>query len=204
MNIDLSEFDTIIFDFGGVILDIDPQRTINSFLSLAKNSSLDSVYESGIIDEFEKGQISAEILRSKLGKLLDINITNEVFDRAWCAILMDFKRKRIERIQWLKNTHQLILLSNTNEIHFNHFSAKLKDEYGLLFSDLFSSVYLSYEMGLLKPDKEIFRQVLIKENLNPEKTLFIEDTVENAEAAKQLGIETLIIPRNGSFYDYFL
>lgn len=204
MQVDLKKFDTIIFDFGGVILDIDPERTRKSFITLIGEELVDKLYESTLLHEFEKGLLTASKLRSSVEELAFSSINEKAFNRAWNAMLVDYKPKRIERIQWLSKTHKLIMLSNTNELHYAFFSQKLINEYGVSFSDLFQKVYLSHEMGLLKPDLEIYKRVLVEQNLNPERTLFIEDTKENAIAANKLGIETLVIPRNGSFFEYFL
>ena len=204
MKVDLKHFDNIIFDLGGVILDIDPERTRKSFLKIITPEQVDKAFTSKILYDFETGNITAQQLRSQLEVLLQTNFDKTKFNRAWNAMLLDYKPKRIERIQWLKRSHKLFLLSNTNELHYSCFSDKLINEYGVSFNNLFSKVYLSHKMGLVKPNLEIYRQVLIEQNLIPEKTLFIEDTKENALAAKKLGIEILIIPRNGNFYDYFI
>ncbi len=203
MKVDLTHFDNIIFDLGGVILDIDPERTRQSLVKLINPEHIDNVFYSKFLYDFERGKITAKQLHLELEKLGQTHINETAFKRAWNAMLLDYKPKRIERIQWLKRSHKLFLLSNTNELHYSSFSDKLTKEYGISFTDLFLKVYLSHEMGLAKPELEIYRQVLIEQDLNPERTLFIEDTKENALAAKKLGIEILIIPRNGNFYDYF-
>lgn len=204
MKKNLRAFDTLIFDFGGVILDINPEHTWNAFGKFASKENIHQVINSGLLQAIESGKITAAELRGQINRQLDKKIDDATFDRAWNAMLIDYKPKRIERIQWLKKSHRMLLLSNTNEIHYAFFSRKLEKEYGVGFSDLFHHTYLSHEMGLLKPNTEIFRRVLIEQQLTPEKTLFIEDTRENADAATLLGIETLVIPRNGNFYDYFL
>ncbi|MDA3893964.1 MAG: HAD-IA family hydrolase [Salinivirgaceae bacterium] len=202
--VNLNQFDTIIFDFGGVIFDIDPERTKSAFMKLYGKEKFNQVMESGLLWEFEKGEFTKEQLFEKIETITGISIDEEIFLRAWNAMLVDYKPKRIERIRLLAKSHKLLLLSNTNELHYEFFSNKLMHEYGVAFTDLFSKVYLSHEMGLIKPNLEFFKQVLIEQNLNPEKTLFIEDTKENAEAASKVGIETLLIPRNGNFYNYFI
>jgi epoxide hydrolase-like predicted phosphatase len=202
MQVNLSQYDAIIFDLGGVILDIDPERTWNMFAKYTDKKSIQKILESGWLQEFEKGKIQHKELRDKINGLLGTQIAEDPFIRAWNAMLIDYKPKRIERIQWLKKTHRLFLLSNTNELHFNYFENKLIKEYGVSFDDIFNFTYVSHKMGLVKPDAQIFRQVLIEQQLNPETTLFIEDTRENAESASKLGIQTLVIPRNGNFYDY--
>ena len=204
MKVDLKHFDTIIFDLGGVILDIDPERTRLAFLKLITPDQTNQVFKSSILFDFETGKITAEQMRLKLENLLQTPLDKTAFNRAWNAMLIDYRPKRIERIQWLKNSHKLFLLSNTNELHHSSFSNKLIKDYGILLTDLFLKVYLSHEMGLVKPDLEIYRRILIEQDLNPEKTLFIEDTKENALAANKLGIQILVVPRNGNFYDYFI
>jgi len=203
MKIDLKNYDTIIFDFGGVILNINPELTINGFRQLNGDAGIDKINQSNILWEFERGEISKEVLISRISEMLKVTITKEEFNKIWCALLLNYVPDRIAWIKQLGQSHRLIMLSNTNEIHFEYFAAKLKDEFGVTFYDLFAEVYLSYKMGLVKPDKKIYEQVIREQNLDPSKTLFIEDTPENTTMAESLGIKTLLIPSNGSFYDYF-
>lgn len=202
-KVNLNKFDSIIFDFGGVICDIDPNRTIQAFSTLYGKQKFEKVLHSGFLWEFEKGKINAIELQEGVEEMTSVNIDADVFKRAWNSTIVNYKSKRIERIQLLKHTHQLFLLSNTNEYHYAYFSNKLIKEYSVSLNELFTKIYISNEMGLLKPDLDIYRQVLIEQQLNPEKTLFIEDTKDNADAAEKLGIQTLVIPRNGSFYKFF-
>lgn len=203
MLVNLSNYNTIIFDFGGVIFDIDPGRTELALSRLVNNTALQQFKISTAPDMFEMGKITATEFYNKFCQITQTQVGYNVFIRAWNAMLIDYKPKRIERLRLLAKTHKLIMLSNTNELHYAHFSEKLQSMYSVTFEQLFSSVYLSYKMGLLKPQRQIFATVLVEQNLMPEKTLFIEDTRENADAAKKLGIDTLVIPRNGNFYDYF-
>lgn len=103
----------------------------------------------------------------------------------------------------MHTTHRLLLLSNTNDSHFEYFHNKLIAEYGVTFYQLFDHVYLSHEMGMLKPSHEIFETVIAQQQLNLQRTLFIEDTARNVEGAQEVGLQTLLIPRNGEFYEFF-
>lgn len=201
--VDLKQIDTIIFDFGGVILDIEPERTIDAFTSLVGKDALDKVIESGLLQKIETGRIQPGPFIIELKKMVGKEFSDTEFFNAWNAILLNYHPKRIEVIKKLAKSHQLFLLSNTNQIHFNHFSQKLYNEYHLTFNDLFKKAYVSHEMGKIKPDQAIYNQVIEEQALIPERTLFIEDTPENALAAEELGIKTLVIPRNGMFYEYF-
>jgi len=201
---DLSKFDTIIFDFGGVIFDINPEISRNAFIQMGDEKGMKQIEESEILWQFERGEIDTEAIHKEFCNYLRKDITLPIFVKTWNALLLNYKPERIKKIKELAKSHKLLMLSNTNEIHYSHFAKKLNDEYGITFHDLFSHVYLSFEMGYIKPDANIFKQVLNEQKLIPEKTLFIEDSKENAEAANALGIETLLIPRNGSFFNYFL
>jgi glucose-1-phosphatase len=203
MKVNLTRYNTIIFDFGGVILDIDPELSRQSFIKLYSLNKLQELEQSGLLVLFEKGTISKQDMIKELEKITETNNDPDSFIKAWCAMLLEYQPPRIEWIKKLGKTHRLLMLSNTNELHFECFSNKLKREFGITFTDLFDKVYLSHEMHLLKPGLEIFQRVIDEQQLIPERTLFIEDTAENAQAANQLGIQTLVIPRNGKFYDYF-
>lgn len=201
--IDISKFDTIIFDLGGVILDIEPERSLQAFAKLYGKEHIDKIYSKDLLIKFENGLLPFKELLSEIEKIVKIPIKEKDFKKAWVAMLIGYKPERIEWIQKLKQTHKLFLLSNTNEVHYAHFSNKLESEYNISFTDLFNKVFLSHEMKLMKPNLEIFKKVLEVANINPITTLFIEDTEENTIAANKFGIETLLIPRNGNFYDYF-
>lgn len=198
----LNKFEAIIFDFGGVILDIDPPKTWDAFVQLFSKTEVKKIQNSHWLDEIEKGLINQKQLINGIKSSLKTEFTNDQFYAAWNALLLDYKSKRIQKIRELKKTHRLFMLSNTNEIHYREFSQKLEMDFGLSFQDLFIKTYLSHEMGLIKPDPKIYQQVLHEQNLIPAKTLFIEDTEINAKAAAALGINTLVIPQNGNFYNY--
>jgi putative hydrolase of the HAD superfamily len=202
MNINLQEIDTIIFDFGGVILDIDPQKTANAFAKLLNIGSANGFADSPLFKEYELGLYSSEEFRDQIRALTNSNLSDNDIDNAWNAMLLDYHQERIDKIKELKSAHHLILLSNTNAIHFNSFSAKLKEEFNLTFHDLFGHVFLSHELNLAKPNIEIYEHVIKKAGLKPERTLFIEDTAENLPTAEEAGIKTLLIERNQHFFNW--
>ena len=202
--IEIDKFDTIIFDLGGVILDIDPKLSEKAFSQIFDSKHFEEISSKELLIKFEKGLLSLKELLFEVGILTKKPISEDIFKMAYNAMLLEYKPERFEWIKKLKKTHKLLMLSNTNEVHYSYFSEKLNREYGVSFSDFFENVFLSHEMQLIKPDLEIFKRVLEIENLNPTKTLFIEDTKENALTADKLGIKTLVIPRNGNFYDYFV
>ena len=113
------KIETIIFDFGGVILDIEPQRTINEFVKLGFTDleKVNSEEFTQLIRKFERGILTPEIFRKKMKSFLGIEISDHQFDDAWNALLYDIPSERIEIIEQVKENYQILLLSNSNEIH---------------------------------------------------------------------------------------
>ena len=199
----LSDFDTIIFDFGGVILDIDPDLSRRRFAEMLGVENARKLESEQLPQLYEKGLISRAEFIIRINQIAGMQLADSVILDAWNAMLLNYKPPRIEWIKRLHNTHRLLLLSNTNDSHFEYFHNKLIAEYGVTFYQLFDHVYLSHEMGLLKPSHEIYETVIAEQQLNLRRTLFIEDTARNVTGAQEVGLQTLLIPRNGEFYEFF-
>ncbi len=199
----LSDFDTIIFDFGGVILDIDPDLSRRRFAEMLGIENARKLEAEQLPQLYEKGLISRAEFVSRINQIAGTQLSADEILSAWNAMLLNYKPARIEWIKRLHTTHRLLLLSNTNDSHFEHFHNKLIAEYGVTFYQLFDHVYLSHEMGMLKPSHEIYETVIAEQQLNLQRTLFIEDTARNVEGAQEVGLQTLLIPRNGEFYEFF-
>lgn len=199
----LSDFDTIIFDFGGVILDIDPDLSRRRFAEMLGIENARKLEAEQLPQLYEKGLISRAEFVSRINQIAGTQLSADEILAAWNAMLLNYKPARIEWIKRLHTTHRLLLLSNTNDSHFEYFHNKLIAEYGVTFYQLFDHVYLSHEMGMLKPSHEIYETVIAQQQLNLQRTLFIEDTARNVEGAQEVGLQTLLIPRNGEFYEFF-
>jgi len=194
MPIQPNKYKNIIFDLGGVLLNIDYDATAKAFekLGISQFHKLFSKAEQNkTFDLYEKGLISSDELRATLNKALKTPLSMDVIDAAWNAMLLDLPPARLELLQRYNNTHRTFLLSNTNEIHMQWFSKSLQKHFGIAdLSGYFEKVYLSYEINLRKPDVEIFQYVLDQNELDPADTLFIDDSPQHIEAAKKLGIQT--------------
>ncbi|MBR6082209.1 MAG: HAD-IA family hydrolase [Salinivirgaceae bacterium] len=199
----LSDFDTIIFDFGGVILDIDPDLSRRRFAEMLGIENARKLEAEQLPQLYEKGLISRAEFVSRINQIAGTQLSADEILSAWNAMLLNYKPARIEWIKRLHTTHRLLLLSNTNDSHFEYFHNKLIAEYGVTFYQLFDHVYLSHEMGMLKPSHEIYETVIAEQQLNLQRTLFIEDTARNVAGAQEVGLQTLLIPRNGEFYEFF-
>ena len=189
--------ETIIFDFGGVVLDIDPQITIKEFQKLgfkevAKTQSKEFIED--IIRKFERGIYTPEVFRKRLRAFLDLDVTDQQLDDAWNALLYDIPAERIEILEQLKKNYKMLLLSNSNEIHYDLYVRDLQLRFGYReFDELFHKAYFSFDLHLSKPDQEVFEFVMYQHDLDPSKTLFIDDNEMNIEAASKLGLRTYLL-----------
>ena len=201
------EIKNIIFDFGGVILDIDPQLTVNELVKLGF-SDFDKLmtpkFTESIIGKFERGILTPEVFRAKLKEFLEIDITDQQLDDAWNSLLYDIPAERIEIIENVKKNYQIILLSNSNEIHYDLFVRDLQLRFGYReFDELFHKAYFSFDLHLLKPDPDIYEFVINQHGFTPGETLFIDDKIENIEAAKKLGLLTYQLEKPERVRDIF-
>lgn len=194
MSLQLSKYKNIIFDFGGVIINIDYTLSTAAFRQLGL-PNFDELFskakQSNLFDLYEKGQISSDDFRQQLKHYLSSSISDADLDASWNAMLLNLPTERLELLKRLKTTHRTFLLSNTNEIHIDTIYADLKNNMGIdNFEDYFEKAYLSYKVNMRKPDAEIFELVLNENKLKPEETLFIDDSPQHIETAKKLGIHT--------------
>lgn len=189
----------IIFDLGGVILDIDEQNTIaelkkSGFTDPEKFKSQEVI---DTLSKFDVGVYTAETFRKKMKSLLGIEkVADARFDEIWNAMLFDIPRERIKAIEDIKKHYKIFLMSNSNEIHYDMYVRDLQLRFGYSeFDELFNKAYFSFDIHLEKPDPRFFEYILDHEGLDPAETLFIDDTIENIETAKRLGLRTYHINR---------
>ena len=178
--------DTIIFDFGDVFINLDKEATPADLkkLGLEKwSSEIDSLNFN-----FEKGLITRTDFLLGINKLVPNATQVEVLE-AWNGVLLDFPMYRLEFLEKLSKKYKLFLLSNTDSIHINHFKEKNGDEFYNRFYNCFEKVYFSYDLGMRKPDEEIYNFVIKENNLNPKSTLFVDDNFDNIKGAKKTGLQ---------------
>ena len=189
----------IIFDLGGVILDIDENVVYKELEKLDVNVSelAHSKEFMEIMSKFDTGIYTAPTFRKKLRALLNLEkMTDQKFDSIWNAMLLDIPRERIAAIEQIRKHYKIFLMSNTNEIHYDLYIRDLQLRFGYNeFDELFNKSYFSFAEHLEKPDPRFFELILDHEGLLPEETLFIDDTAANIKVAKALGINTYHISR---------
>ena len=181
---------SIIFDLGGVLLNISYQKTIEEFEKLGiENSSAfySKKSQKNIFNLLETGEISENEF-VKVIKRSCKSATTDQIQFAWNAMLLDFPKKRINLLINLKKEYQIFLLSNTNEIHINKFKKIMGEEEYNKFYNLFNKVYYSHQIGYRKLNAEAFQLIIEENNLNSDEVLFIDDSPQHIEGAKKLGI----------------
>lgn len=194
-NLNLNNITAIIFDLGGVILNLDYDLTINRFKKLG-GERFDELYtqanQDQIFDAYETGALSSKEFILYLKKFLPGSTTDHEIIDAWNAMLLDLPLERLRLLERLASNFKLYLFSNTNEIHFDSFTQKFEEKYGKkeLLDDFFIQTYYSHKVGLRKPNKEAFNRVLEDHNLTPSNVLFIDDSIQHIKGADQVGIKT--------------
>lgn len=175
----------IIFDFGDIFINLEKDKTVSAFKELGLNGPNDELLEAN--EKFEKGQIKEEEFLTTFKKFLP-NIDVSDIRSAWNTVIGEFPLYRLEFLQLLSKKYRLFLLTNTDEIHINEFEENVGVSFFSDFYQCFEKVYYSFEMGMRKPDSQIFSYILNKHDLSPKRTLFIDDKKENTDAAAALGI----------------
>jgi len=175
----------IIFDFGDIFINLEKEKSIEEFKKLGLNGPNEELIAKN--DLFEKGQISELQFIESFQKFIP-NVSLEEIIKAWNSIIGDFPLYRLEFLQMLSTRYRLFLLTNTDSIHIDRFEHKVGMSFYTDFYRCFEKVYYSYEMGMRKPQPEIFTTILNKHDLSPKRTLFVDDKKENTDAAETLGI----------------
>ena len=189
----------IIFDLGGVLFNIEPERTAEAFAALSNSSPVDimELHKSqNFFTDYEKGLIGDHEFRDHIREFLNKELSDKQIDDAWGALLLDIPMNKIAMIKEAGQNHRTFLLSNTNNIHRIKFEADFIETAGNRIQEYFEKVYYSFEMGMRKPDAEIFLEVLNKNDLNPEESLLIDDSLPNILSAEHLGMRTIHVPIN--------
>ncbi|MFK7757052.1 MAG: HAD family hydrolase [Flavobacteriales bacterium] len=189
---ELNSVNNIIFDFGGVLFDIDYDAPVKAF-SLLGGKGFDAIYaqsaQTDLFDKLETGNISSEDFYNQVRKSLEVTHSNEILEEAWHTILTGIPKARIDMIHKLKDQFNTYVFSNTNAIHVERFEQMVDAEMGLdHFKSAFKAVHYSNVLGFKKPYPESFTKYCQLEGLDPSKTLFIDDSIQHVEGAEKAGL----------------
>ncbi len=185
-------YDTIMLDLGGVLIDVDYHAAARAFAQLGFQD-FDALYSKAkqdhLFDGFETGAISPAQFRDKIRALYGHPLTDEQIDSCWNSMLGNLPQERLTLVERLRERYQVPLLSNTNAIHVPAFEAMVAKENGITdFKALFDGAYYSCELGMRKPDAEIFHYVLKQQGAKADRTLFIDDSIQHVEGARKAGL----------------
>ncbi len=192
---------------GNVIIDIEPARTIQAFADLAgvsveyvqqkiRDTNLFYLHESGQIDEHE--------LRAIFKRELNGDWSDSQLDTCWNSLLFPLPIERLHLLDNLRTQYRIYLLSNTNAIHLREIERQAKAHLGKPYALLFDELFMSYQMGKMKPDPAIYQEMLDRAGIQACESLFIDDVHANIKAANKLGIQTIHHnPQTNTILDYF-
>jgi len=200
----MENISTIIFDLGGVIMDIDVRHTLKAFSRLGIKN-IENYFGHGFAASFfsdhEAGRISDEEFLKEIKKLLTqeggdeaVDISDEAVIDAWNALLLQFPPERISLLKAIRSQYRLFLFSNTNAIHYDKFREIYRNSFSGELEDLFEKAYFSHSLGHRKPDTSGFELIIRENGLDPKQTLFVDDAFINVEGALKTGLKGLYLP----------
>jgi HAD superfamily hydrolase (TIGR01509 family) len=197
----------IIFDLGGVIINIDYTKTATAFKQLGLidfDDKYTQAAQTELFDRFEIGEVSAFHFVNRLLDLLPQGCNANQVVHAWNAMIMDIPLERLDWLTELRKTRKVFLLSNTNALHIDAVNRSLQQTVpDKKLTDYFDRVYLSHEMGMRKPSEAIFLNVCDEQGLLPGETIFIDDTERHVEGAKKAGLQAVLVPSNSAIHLLF-
>lgn len=195
----------IIFDLGGVILNLDMNRTLTALEKLAgKAIEINLINGNPLFEAYESGLITSQEFLNGLRDFVGQSPTDEQIIEAWNAMLLDLPQERIDLLRTIAQEKRIFLLSNTNEIHLNAFQKIVKAETDLqILDEVFEKAYYSYQMFDRKPKASIFQTVLNNHQLLPSETLFIDDTEIHIKTAQMCQIQTFHLKKPLTLFDLF-
>ena len=202
-----SNIKNLVFDFGGEFVDLEKERIGNKVKALGATDieQLLGVYtKTGFFQDYEKGNISDYNFREQLRSHVKPDASDEALDDAWNSFLVGIPSNKLECLLQLRKKYKVYLLSNTNFIHWDYSCNNMFRYNGYKVCDFFDKIFLSFKMHEAKPNISIFKTVISETNINPEETLFLDDSQDNCNAATTLGINTKLIRPKENWTTSFL
>lgn len=196
----------VVFDWGGVLVDLDVEGCIKAFENAGVadvRTLITGTNEAGLFRHYECGDISTAEFREGVRRLTRRSLPDEVIDRLWNMEVLDIPEEKLRLLLDLSGRYNLYLLSNTNELHWETASPRVFRYEGTDVRSCFKQIFLSYRMRMAKPDPAIFRQVLSEAVLNPKETLFIDDAEVNCRSAASVGMQAVHYVPGSDLSDIF-
>ena len=191
-----SNIKNILFDLGGVILDIDVQATLKGFYELGFPADLMQFPHSMTTDlffKYETGKLDTDAFRNAIRKKTGVEMSDQAFNEAWNAMLVRIPAERTDLLKRLSERYSLYMLSNTSSLHVEVFENMYLEAAGISMHEVFTKIYYSHEIGWHKPDHEAWQHVIDDAGIRPEETLFLDDNIHNIKASQELGFQSIHI-----------
>lgn len=197
----------LIFDLGGVLIDLHVERSFAALLGMGVNEALlterNCLMNSRMM-QYDRGDISTAEMFGYMASQLPAAVREELgngldkrLHEVWNMMLGEYAPYKFHRLRQLREKgYRVVMLSNTNDGHWDEIERRFEAKMGEPLSNFFDALYLSYRMRLRKPEPEIFRELLAAENIDADSCLFFDDSAENCEAARSVGIEAILMERN--------
>jgi glucose-1-phosphatase len=196
----------IIFDLGGVILNLDNRRTEEAFTALGVKNFREYFghgFAASFFKDYEVGRISDRQFIDSVRQLTGLAVPDQAIVESWNALLLDFPVERIQLLKELRKKYRLFLFSNTNALHLAALQKIWTGTFGEgQLDDCFEKTYYSHLLGMRKPDKESFDHILEENQLNGEETLFVDDAIVNVEGAELAGLRGLFLRPGINLLDF--
>jgi FMN phosphatase YigB (HAD superfamily) len=185
----------IIFDLGGVLVDLDFMSLVKHFKRLGAAfdfSDYRKVISDPVFQSFELGLTSPAGFRNRIREILGVGpVTDDEIDKAWCSLLGSVPSEKVNLLKQLASRYNLFLFSNTNDIHIRYFKCRFESEHGFSFEPLFEKTFYSHDIHDRKPLISSYEKVARLAGIVPEETLFVDDFEENIGNAKKFGLQVL-------------
>lgn len=190
----------LIFDLGGLFIDVYMDRfayTLQQLVGKEVAPSLEKLQHEKFFDAYETGHIHTAQFLDRLAATFGTHHGHEAYAACWNAILGQVQLEQLALIQPLRKHCDVVLLSNTNSLHVEALEADFEKRHpGQKLSQYFDQVFYSQQIGLRKPEPDVFAFVLEQRLFNPAHTLFIDDSVGHLQGAKAMGLQTCLHPQN--------
>lgn len=196
----------LLFDLGGVIMDIRRARCEEAFRSLGMRNPEEFFGEyaqKGPFRAIEEGRITPDEFHTEVRGLLDSHVSDAEIDHAFNQFLIGIPEHRLRALRDLRRHYRIYMLSNTNPIMWNSRIAEEFRKEGLTREDYFDGILTSFESGHLKPSRAIFEQVLERFGINADETVFFDDSATNIAEAAKIGFGTVWVGPGTEFTDDF-
>lgn len=217
----------LLFDYGGVLVQLDKTRCIDHFAAIGFDIRpyLGTFKQSGVFSDLESGRADVPTFCAELRRLAgeqqnggletaaptyeataptcEAVLTDEAIIAAWQSYLVGVPQERLDLLLKIHKHYSVSLLSNTNPVHWQMAEADYFHHDGHTVSDYFDHVFLSYEIGCEKPAPEIFEAVIRGLDCPPADILFLDDSEVNCDAARRCGLQARVAPADGTWMDDF-